>query len=212
LIGQGLMSESGRQQRPGAAAADVPELDHETPAILGPRHNDRSQPLRDPMAFVRYEREQASAQIARSLRAWRKASGSAAPASIPQAGSALPKEVRARMEPKLGANLSGVTINTGGEAATAADSMNAKAFTVGQDIHFGAGQYAPGTKEGDRLLALELTHAVQGQRSGPQRKAAEHDGGGGGEKADATGAEHEVSQPGRARREGGGRRWGSRRR
>ena len=39
------------------------------------------------------------------------------------------------------------------------------------DVHFAAGQYAPGTKEGDRLLAHELTHVVQGQKSGVQRKA-----------------------------------------
>ena len=67
--------------------------------------------------------------------------------------------------------------------------MGAKAFTVGQDVHFGARQFAPGTKEGDRLLAHELTHTVQAQKSGVQRKAEPAEGHEGGEH------EQEVSQP-----------------
>ena len=39
--------------------------------------------------------------------------------------------------------------------------MGARAFTVGKDVHFGASEFAPGSKEGDRLLAHELTHTIQ---------------------------------------------------
>jgi hypothetical protein len=75
------------------------------------------------------------------------------------------------MENRLGADLSGVKVYQGGDSATAASAIGAKAFTIGSDVHFNAGQFAPGTKEGDRLLAHELTHVVQGQRGGVQRKA-----------------------------------------
>jgi hypothetical protein len=74
------------------------------------------------------------------------------------------------MEKRLGADLSAVKIHTGGDSAAVASSIGAKAFTVGQDVHFNAGQFAPGTREGDRLLAHELTHVVQGRDAGIQRK------------------------------------------
>lgn len=82
------------------------------------------------------------------------------------------------MEPRLGADLSNVRVHQGAESADAAEQMGARAFTVGNDVHFGAGEFAPGTKEGDKLLAHELTHVVQGQRGGAvQRKAAPSDAG-----------------------------------
>src|SRR6185312_10339699 len=67
---------------------------------------------------------------------------------------------------------------------------SAKAFTVGSDVHFAGGNYEPGTKEGDRLLAHELTHVVQAQRSGIQRKPND-DGG----DADHAADEQKVSEP-----------------
>lgn len=57
-----------------------------------------------------------------------------------------------------------VRVHTGGRAASAARSLNADAFTYGRHIVFGAGQYAPSTTRGQRLLAHELTHVVQQQR------------------------------------------------
>jgi hypothetical protein len=89
------------------------------------------------------------------------------------------------MEGQLGADLSGVAIHTGADSAKAADGLGARAMTVGTDVYFGAGEFAPGTKEGDRLLAHELAHVVQGQRSGVTRKADEAE--------EETGPE--VSQP-----------------
>jgi hypothetical protein len=91
------------------------------------------------------------------------------------------------MEPHVGADLSGVKIHTGAESVAAARAAGAHAFTTGRDIHFDAGQFAPGTREGDRLLAHELTHVAQNQ-PGIQRKANPH--------ADAPGEGHAVSQPG----------------
>jgi hypothetical protein len=101
------------------------------------------------------------------------------------------------MEKTLGADLSGVRVHTGGDSADAAESLGARAFTVGSDVHFGRGEFAPGSREGDRLLAHELTHVVQGHKSGVQRKAdAGHDGDAAHGDHEAGG--HEVSEPGDA--------------
>ena len=94
------------------------------------------------------------------------------------------------MEPELGADLSSVKVHMSGESAAAAEKLGARAFTTGSDVHFGAGEFSPGTREGDRLIAHELTHAVQAQRSGIQRKAADSQHG------DVEHSDHDVSQPG----------------
>ncbi|MCU1283073.1 MAG: hypothetical protein JWM53_6619 [bacterium] len=208
------MSEGGRQVRPGAPdAAELRDANDET-FVPGETQKDRGWALHDRMRMVRAERQSSASQIHRSLTAWRKESGAAAAgggaaqAKIPKSGgAALDTGVRKSMEGRLGADLANVKVHTGGDAAGAAEDLQARAFTVGEDVHFGAGQFAPGTKEGDRLLAHELTHVVQGQRSGIQRKAddgahgggeGEHKGGaaGGDAKAGGGGAEHQVSQPG----------------
>src|SRR5207244_3479166 len=110
----------------------------------------------------------------------RKAARGADPTTkIPSGGGAvLGNDVRTRMESQLGSDLSQVRVHNSGESATAAEQLGARAFTVGSDVHFGAGEFSPGTKEGDKLLAHELTHVVQGQKSGGvQRKAAAEDSG-----------------------------------
>lgn len=171
----------------------VPErpTSHEYPSALPARgvEADRSQPRTDPMRYVRHERQEAVAQINRSLLAWRKARGEAvAPTSSPNGGGApLAPGVRTSMETQLGSDLSQARIHTGGESAKAATDLGARAFTVNNDVHFGAGEFAPGTKEGDRLLAHEMTHVVQGQKSGVQRKATA-------EEAESHGG-HDVSHP-----------------
>jgi hypothetical protein len=109
----------------------------------------------------------------RILRAESRAqSGKPANPKIPQGGgNALPNGVRSSMERKLGANLGGVKIHTSGSSASAAGALGARAFTVGSDVHFNSGEFNPESKEGRKLLAHELTHVVQGERSGIQRKA-----------------------------------------
>jgi hypothetical protein len=95
-----------------------------------------------------------------------------AKAAIPAGGGApLDAALQKRMQPQLGADLSGVKVHTGAESAKAAEDLGARAFAVDGAVHFGHGEYAPGTKEGDRLIAHELTHVVQGQRSGVQAKS-----------------------------------------
>ncbi|HEX6288339.1 MAG TPA: DUF4157 domain-containing protein [Herpetosiphonaceae bacterium] len=66
--------------------------------------------------------------------------------------------------PGAGYDFSQVRIHTDARAAAAARTLHAAAFTQGRHIVFGAGQYAPSSPQGQRLLAHELTHVVQQQR------------------------------------------------
>jgi hypothetical protein len=73
------------------------------------------------------------------------------------------------MQNRFGADFSQVKIHTGTEAIQMNRELNAKAFTVGNDIYFNEGQYNPDSRDGKHLLAHELTHTVQ-QEKGVQRK------------------------------------------
>ncbi|MCE7936996.1 hypothetical protein DCC79_00305 [bacterium] len=81
--------------------------------------------------------------------------------SLRGGGKPLPGPTRAFFEPRFGQRFGDVRVHTDGSAAELARSVNARAFTVGRDIVFGAGEYAPRTDGGKRLLAHELTHVVQ---------------------------------------------------
>ncbi len=81
-------------------------------------------------------------------------------------GLPMPDSVRSYFEPRLGRDLGDVRLHTGSEAAQLSRSLQARAFTVGREVFFGAGEYAPQTVEGKRLIAHELAHVLQ-QRSGP---------------------------------------------
>jgi len=76
-------------------------------------------------------------------------------------GQPLDQTTRAFFEPRFGADFSPVRVHTDSRAAESAREVNAHAYTVGQDIVFGAGQFAPGTHDGRRLIAHELTHVAQ---------------------------------------------------
>ncbi|HTJ46335.1 MAG TPA: DUF4157 domain-containing protein [Kofleriaceae bacterium] len=92
-------------------------------------------------------------------------------AASSSSGAALPGDVKDRFESSLGADLSGVRVHTGSESAEAASAVGAHAYTVGQDIHFGAGKFAPADPFGLHLLAHEVAHTVQ-QSGGAQRMQA----------------------------------------
>lgn len=77
------------------------------------------------------------------------------------AGQPLEPDTRAFMEPRFGRDFSRVRVHTDAWAAESASDANATAFTIGQDLVFAAGAYAPQTSEGKGLLAHELTHAAQ---------------------------------------------------
>jgi hypothetical protein len=97
------------------------------------------------------------------------------------AGQPLDPTIRAFMEPRFGYSMgrprtsdaelpstvldfSQVRIHADDRAAASARAMNALAYTVGHDVVFAAGRYAPQTADGRKLLAHELTHVVQQSR------------------------------------------------
>jgi hypothetical protein len=81
-------------------------------------------------------------------------------------GDRLESGTQARLEDGLGADLSNVRVHTNTEADHLARSVNARAFTTGQDIFFQAGEYTPASADGMHLLAHEAAHTVQ-QTAGP---------------------------------------------
>jgi hypothetical protein len=85
-------------------------------------------------------------------------------ASINQArggGVAIADNIREPMEQAFGADFSGVKVHTDGQSDQLNRSIQARAFTTGQDVFFRQGEYNPGSRGGQELLAHELTHVVQ---------------------------------------------------
>ena len=83
-------------------------------------------------------------------------------------GAHLSQEMRAYFEPQFGRDFSQVRVHSD---AAAAQAVHARAYTYGRDIVFGAGEYAPSSGAGRKLLAHELTHVVQ-QGAAPALGAA----------------------------------------
>src|SRR5439155_6130630 len=110
----------------------------------------------------------------------RKAAGGSDPKHAPAIvgkvlrapGAPLDQQARGFMERRFSHSFGDVRVHTGTDAAQSARAVNAHAYTVGRDIVFAGGRYAPGTTNGTRLLAHELTHVVQ------QRGAASSPGSG----------------------------------
>lgn len=88
-----------------------------------------------------------------------------APASVEQVlaspGRPLEPALREDMELRLGHDFSRVQVHTGIAAEQSARDVNARAYTAGCNIVFDAGQFAPGTRQGKRLIAHELAHVMQ---------------------------------------------------
>jgi hypothetical protein len=76
-------------------------------------------------------------------------------------GRPIDAATRARMEPQLNTGLGDVRVHTSARAAASARDLGAAAYTIGDDIVFGAGRFAPATGRGSRLLAHELAHVAQ---------------------------------------------------
>ena len=91
--------------------------------------------------------------------------------ALPTGGVPLASSERQFFEPRLGHQFSQVRIHSDRRAGSLARSLGARAFTAGRDIVFGAGEYAPSTEPGRRLLAHELAHVVQQGRAGPRAPA-----------------------------------------
>ncbi|MBZ5522161.1 MAG: DUF4157 domain-containing protein [Acidobacteriia bacterium] len=126
--------------------------------------------------------------------------------ALRSSGQPLPMATRQEMESSFGADFTGVRVHHDSTAARAAHSVDALAFTVGRDIVFGGGQYAPQTAVGRRLLAHELTHTLQqGQaappadwqslRIGPERDSFESEASAHERLGEAGAAHSRVSSP-----------------
>ncbi|MPZ45840.1 MAG: DUF4157 domain-containing protein [Betaproteobacteria bacterium] len=80
---------------------------------------------------------------------------------LASAGQPLPGHARNFFESRFGHDFSGVRVHADAAAGRSARDVAARAYTVGRDVVFAPGQFAPETYEGRRLLAHELTHVVQ---------------------------------------------------
>jgi hypothetical protein len=81
--------------------------------------------------------------------------------SLHSSGRLLPDTSRSFFEPRFGQDFSNVRIHTDSVAAKSAQSINALAYTTGNNIVFNSGQFSPESDSGKRLMAHELTHVIQ---------------------------------------------------
>jgi hypothetical protein len=153
---------SGPAYRKAAGSAPE-ELEEKPPLIAQSKAETGSSPPEepeDPIADLVTQRDAAGPAPAGSFNA---------PASVETAISGmrsgpagrLDPATRTTMESGIGRDFSNVRIHDGANAAGASRALRARAFTVGNDVFFGAGQYRPQTTSGKRLIAHELTHTVQ---------------------------------------------------
>ena len=100
----------------------------------------------------------------------------------------VPAPLRQRIETGADADVSKVRLHTGPRASEEADWVNAKAFAVGNDVSFAAGEFRPGTPDGDHLITHEVAHTIQQSRAAvatTQRKSPHSTGGNAEAQADA---------------------------
>jgi Domain of unknown function (DUF4157) len=82
--------------------------------------------------------------------------------AVATGGSPLTRQQREYFEPRLGRDLSAVRVHAHAHSFRASQSINARAYTLGNNIGFAAGEYNPDSAGGRRLLAHELAHVAQG--------------------------------------------------
>jgi hypothetical protein len=87
-------------------------------------------------------------------------------------GQPLDSETLTFMESRFEQDFSQVRVHTDAKATESAQALNAQAYTVRQNIVFGAEQYAPKTAAGQQLLAHELTHTIQQSQLAPASQPA----------------------------------------
>ena len=95
------------------------------------------------------------------------ASADAAARAVSSGGAPLSPGLRAYFEPRFGRDLSHVRVHTNAGAASAARDIGARAYTLGSDIAFATGEYAPASPAGRQLVAHELAHVAQQGEAAP---------------------------------------------
>lgn len=104
-----------------------------------------------------------------STRSWREEEGQAGATTAARSvastlhSSGMPLDAPSRefFERRFGHDFGSVRVHADTEAAKSARAINALAYTLGQHVVFGRGQYSPDTARGRRLLAHEMAHVVQ---------------------------------------------------
>jgi hypothetical protein len=118
-----------------------------------------------------------AAAVQRDGAAVGNSSGAATAAkAVSSGGRGLSRSETGFFAPRFGRDLSHVRIHEGPQVDEAAATIGARAYALGNDIALASGEYTPGTAEGRRLMAHELTHTLQ-QTSGAQAIRREPDRG-----------------------------------
>jgi hypothetical protein len=86
---------------------------------------------------------------------------------VQRSSEPVPADVRTNLEPQLGVDLSGVRVHRGEESGRLAEALDARAFTVGGEVHVPASQGSLASGSGRALLAHELVHVAQQRNLGP---------------------------------------------
>jgi hypothetical protein len=81
--------------------------------------------------------------------------------SLTHGGTPVPDDLRASLGPLFGTDFADVRLHDDATSHATARDVEARAFTLGQHIHFGAGEFRPKEREGRQILAHELTHTLQ---------------------------------------------------
>ena len=121
--------------------------------------------ISDPRDAAEHEAEAFAERLASDL----------APRWADTAERAFSPEMRAYFSARLGHDLSSVRIHSDEHATRAAHNLGSRAFTVGNDVYFGKDRFDPGSREGRRLLAHELTHVMQQSKGRAGGRAIQRD-------------------------------------
>ncbi|MEZ4399986.1 MAG: DUF4157 domain-containing protein [Kofleriaceae bacterium] len=128
---------------------------------LGPRGADGSNGVGAGIAPGKRTRTERLTRKTRDRDGSADAAARTVAAAAEQPGQPLPPDLAQRFSTSLDRDLSAVRVHTGPTSAEAAAAISALAYTVGNDIHFGAGHYQPDTPAGQHLIAHEVAHTAQ---------------------------------------------------
>jgi hypothetical protein len=150
---------------PGVRPARTRQLDDAT-AAGAPNLGAGPGPPLGPAEVLRLQRLAGNSGVSALLADKEEDAQSPVKEVVGSGGDALDSATREDMEASFGQDFGDVRVHTDDRATESARSVNAHAYTVGNDVVFQRDRYAPGSDEGRRMLAHELTHVIQ-QRSGP---------------------------------------------
>jgi hypothetical protein len=141
-----------------APTASRPPLRRPVPVVQRAEARPRRLPATEPAA-EKAPRRPAAAHIRTLL--------GARGLHVQRSSEPVPAEVRTSLEPQLGVDLSGLRVHRGEESTRMAEALDARAYTVGGEVHVPASQGSLSSGTGQALLAHELVHVAQQRKLGP---------------------------------------------